>query len=196
MMAHELYYVTGNAGKFEEVSEFIKRRAYGIVLKQADLDLEEIQTLDQKGIAIRKAQQAWSIVKKPLLVDDAGIYFEQYHRFPGTLTKFVYEGIGWQGILKLMSDDHRATFLLYLVYCDGPDSYQVFEGTCPGKIVEPKEFIAHPGLPYDDLFVPNGTHKTYAQMRGTQELDQYAYRLLAVEKFLTWYQKIKKREER
>lgn len=186
-MVQELYYVTGNAGKFKEVDEFLKRSGSSVELKQVALELEEIQTLDHRGIAIRKAQQAWAQVRKPLLVDDAGIYFEQYHRFPGTLTKFVYEGIGWNGILKLVQDDHRATFLLYLVYIDGLDSYQVFEGKCSGKIVSPMQFLAQPGLPYDDLFIPDGADKTYAQMWGTQEIDRYAYRLLALQKFLDWY---------
>ncbi len=182
-----IYYATGNTGKFEEVQDFINRNNHDITIKQADIDLIEMQTLDQKSIAIHKAQQAFEKLQKPVLIDDSGVYFEKYHRFPGTLTKFVYHGIGFEGILKLVEDDHRATFLLYLIYIDGPDSYKIFEGKCEGTIVPPKEFLAHSELPYDDIFLPHGSTKTYAQMRGTQEIEQYAYRLLALKKFLNWY---------
>jgi len=192
-MAHEIYYVTGNTGKFEEVADFISRNNVDIVLKQVDVHTEEKQTLDQLGIAVDKAKHAWNILKKPLLVDDAGIYFEKYHRFPGTLTKFVYYGIGFEGIMKLVEDDHRAMFLLYLVYIDGSDSYEVFEGKCEGKIVPlPSVLQAHPELPYDDIFMPSGSEKTYVQMRGTKEMDGYAYRLKALRQFLAWYGKDKK----
>ncbi len=185
----ELYYVTGNAGKFGEVKEFVDRINVGIDLKQVDVDLSEEQTLDQRFVAIEKAKQAWRQVQKPLLVDDAGLYFEAYHRFPGTLTKFVFQGIGINGILKLVADDHRAYYLIYLVFIDGPDSYQVFEQRCDGKIVDPGVIEAHPSLPFDDIFVPVGTEKTYAQMRNTPEKDLFNCRVKAVQQFLAWYKK-------
>lgn len=188
-MTSELYYVTGNAGKFEEVKNFIDRANLNINLKQIDIDLPEMQTLDQKAIALDKAKQAWQLVQKPLLVDDAGIYFEAYHRFPGSLTKFVYQGIGFKGIFKLLEEDHRAYFLIYLVYIDGPDSYKIFEVRCDGKIVEPGELSAHPSLPFDDIFVPVGIDKTYAQLRRTPEIDLYNYRIHAMQQFVSWSKK-------
>lgn len=183
----EFHYLTGNAGKFEEVKAFVERNNPSLSLQQIDIDLDEIQTLDHVGVAIDKAKRAWQILKKPLLVDDAGIYFEKYHRFPGTLTKFVFQGIGFDGILKLVEGDHRAYFLIYLVYINGPESYQVFEGICHGKIVEPRVIRAHPSLPFDDIFVPQGTEKTYAELRHTPDLDIYNYRIMAFKKFLQWY---------
>lgn len=188
-MAHELYYVTGNIGKFEEVQSFINRTNPTIDLKQIDFDLSEMQTLDQRGIAIDKAKQAWEKVQKPLLVDDAGIYFEAYHRFPGALTKFVYQGLGFKGILKLVDEDHRAYFIVYIVYIDGPDSYQVFEGRCDGKIVPPKEIIAHPLLPFNDIFVPAGSDLTYAELCNTAAVESFNARVKALQEFLSWYKK-------
>lgn len=188
-MQQELYYVTGNTGKFQEVSTFIQRTDKSIQLNQIDLDVPEIQTLDHLGVAIDKAKQAWKILRKPLLVDDAGIYFEAYHRFPGSLTKFVLEGIGFKGILKLVQDDHRAYFLIYLVYIDGENSYQVFEGRCDGKIIEPQVIQANPGLPFDDIFVPNGYEKTYTEVKKTTKIDDLNYRIMALQRFLAWYKK-------
>ena len=134
---------------------------------------QEIQTLDQKAIALDKAQQAWNHLHHPVLVDDSGIYFDHYNNFPGTLTKFIYHGIGFEGILKLTQDDNRATHKLYMVFKDSDEEQHVFEGFCEGTIVEPESFESHPELPYDAVFMPKGASKTMAFMRGTEEEKKY-----------------------
>lgn len=182
-----IYYVTGNAGKFAEAQRFIHEHAPHITLEQYDVDLTERQTLDQKAIALEKAQQAYDILKKPVLIDDGGMFFDAYNNFPGTLSKFVFEGIGYEGLLKLVEDNNRAHFRLFMVYQDSPDHAKIFEGRCNGIIIRPDNFDAHPHLPYDAFFKPDGTDKTYAQLRGTKEEHVYAYRLRALKKFVDWY---------
>lgn len=59
----ELYFVTGNPVKFQEVSTFFAKYAPQISVKQFDVDLPEIQTLDQTAIAVDKARQAWNLLK-------------------------------------------------------------------------------------------------------------------------------------
>ena len=70
---------------------------------------------------------------------------------------------------------------------DKKDSITIFEGKCEGTLVQPKEFSGNPSLPYDCVFVPNGTNKTYAQIRNTKESEKYLYRIQALKKFLNWY---------
>jgi XTP/dITP diphosphohydrolase len=182
-----IYYATTNAGKFDEVKRYFNANEPKIELKQLDKDFPEIQTVDQKSIAIDKATQAWNYIKQPVLVDDAAIYFDHYNKFPGTLTKFVFHGIGFEGLLKLVEIDNRATKLLYMVYKENDEEQHIFEGICKGKIIRPKIFESHPALPYDAIFVPDETDKTMYQLRGTNEEHKYAYRLLALEKFLKWH---------
>jgi len=182
-----IYYATTNAGKFDELKRYIKSNEPSIELKQFDKDLPEIQTIDQKAIALDKAQQAWNHLHQPVLIDDSGIYFDHYNNFPGTLTKFIYHGIGFEGLLKLTEDDNRATKRLYMVFKDSDEEQHIFEGICPGTIVRPESFDSHPSLPYDAIFKPNGADKTMALMRGTDEEKKYSYRLQALRKFLDWY---------
>jgi len=182
-----IYYATGNQGKFEEVKEYLERNEPTLELKQYKCDLQEQQSSNQLAIALDKAQQAWQALKRPVLVDDSGIYFEKYHKFPGTMTKFLYYGVGMEGICKLIKQGDKATFLLQLIFQDGDQSYKIFEGKCEGHLVIPDTFQAHPELPYDDIFQPDGAESTYAHMRGTAELDEYAYRLRALKKFISWY---------
>jgi len=184
-----IYYATGNSGKFDELNRYLETHEPTIKLNRFDKDLPEIQTLDQKAIALDKAQQAWNLLKKPVLVDDSGIYFDHYDNFPGTLTKFVYYGLGFEGLLKLTEDDNRATKRLFMVFKDCYDTQEIFEGICRGTIVRPESFEAHPKLPYDAIFKPEGADKTMALMRGTDEEKKYSYRLQALRKFLEWYKK-------
>jgi non-canonical purine NTP pyrophosphatase (RdgB/HAM1 family) len=186
-MAKKLYYVTSNAGKFQEVSQYLGEVNPAIELEQLFFDIEEIQSDDQLKIAIDKAKKAWHFAKMPLLIDDAAIYFERYNKFPGTLTKFVSHGMGFDGIKRIFDEGDKANFLLYMVYIDGPESYQVFEGRCDGYLTKPEKFNAHPELPYDAYFVPDNETLTYAQIRNTPLATKYLYRLQALKKFLEWY---------
>lgn len=187
-MVREITYVTGNPGKFNEVSTFINDYGSNIILKQQDLDLDEIQSLDQKKVALHKAQQAWNMLKKPLLVDDSGIYFDQYYKFPGTFTRYLFECIGLDGILRLVQQGDPATFFLFLVYVDERGLSHVFQGECKGTIIFPPEQIAPKGFPYDDLFLPVGSEKTYAELRKEDPKSLYFCRLRALKKFLEWFQ--------
>src|SRR5690242_7385651 len=103
-MTKTLYFVTTNAGKFEEVKKWINELDPSIDLIQVSLDIPEHQSLDVHKVALAKAIDAWNLVKKPLLIDDGGIYLEKYNKFPGTLSKFVADGIGIEGILTLCKD--------------------------------------------------------------------------------------------
>ncbi|MBD3232039.1 hypothetical protein GF322_05285 [Candidatus Dependentiae bacterium] len=186
-MSQNIYYVTNNDGKFKQVHEFIAKNNPQINLKQFKLDIEEIQSLDQKKIVIDKAHKAWNFVKKPFLLDDSAIYFEKYNNFPGTLSKFVALGIGFEGIKKLINKGDKAFFLLYMVYMDKQDSISMFEGKCEGSLIKPRKFSGHINLPYSCFFIPKGTNKTYTQLQKMPQADKYLYRLKALKKFLKWY---------
>lgn len=186
-MVSEIYYVTGNQGKFYDVEQFLLSQDLGISIKQQKQDLEEVQSSDMLAIALYKARQAWDQLQKPIMVDDSGIYFDKYHKFPGTLTKFLYKGIGLDGICKLINQGDRARFVVHVVYMKTPEEYHLFEGICEGHLIIPSSFGYDPELPYRMLFVPNGSDKTYYDLRLTPEYHKYSARLRALTKFADWY---------
>lgn len=186
-MAKEIYFVTGNPGKFEEVKNYIEKNVPEIEIKQFKVDIPEIQTLDQKKIVIDKARKAWEILKKPLIVDDGAIYFEKYNKFPGVMTKYVAQGLGFEGLKKIIDNGDKATFLLYIAYIDKPESIELFEGKSEGTIQKPEKFYGNPHLPYSCMFVPNGTDKTYEDLRNTKEGEPFLYRIKALKQFVNWY---------
>jgi len=187
-MSKILHYVTTNTGKFNEVKRFIEALEPSLSLVQAPVDIQEIQTLDQSAIALDKAKQAWNAVQKPLLIDDAGIYFERYRQFPGTLSKFVWEALGLEGINSLIHEGDPAYFLLTMVYVEGPDAFHVFEGRCNGRLTKPEVFNGDPSLPFDLFFIPEDQQKTYLELKKDFEtFQQFNYRIRALKAFLQWY---------
>jgi len=190
VMKQELYYATGNAGKFTEVAKYIQLHAPHIELKQFAVDLPEVQTTDQLAIAVAKAQQAFKMIQKPLLIDDSAIYFNKFNKFPGTLSKFVYSGLEFEGVKRLFDVGDPAHFLLYILYVDARGQEHVFEGRCDGHLIKPLVFDADPSLPYDSFFVPDGASISYAKMRHEFTLyAHYFYRIRGLEQFLSWYLK-------
>ena len=157
-MKKHILFVTSNKGKLQEVQMYLSQLDPAIVLEQASVDLPEYQGLDIREIAIAKAQAAWAQLKKPLLIDDGGIYITRYNQFPGPLIKWIYKGIGLDGFWLLAKDDPRGYFLSCLVYCYGPDKYEVFEGICHGTYIAPTGTITYPDLPFTEIFVGMNTN--------------------------------------
>ncbi len=186
-MVKEIYFVTGNSGKFKEVKTFIEKNVPEIKLKQFKADIPEIQSLDQKEIILDKAVKAWEMLKKPLIVDDAAIFFEKYNKFPGTMTKYIYEGLGFEGIGKLIDNGDKAHFLLQIAYIESPENIQLFEGKSKGIIQKPEKFNGDPSLPYACMFIPNGSNKIYENLRNTAEGEPFMHRIKALKAFIRWY---------
>lgn len=185
-MIHEIYYATSRTRKFEEVKEYTLSYEQTMHIVRANLDIDEIQTLDQKAVALDKAKKAWAIIKKPLLIDDEGVFFDAYPLFPGTFSKYIPHALGEDGIAKLLSENNKASFRLTMVYLENEESIQIFEGSTQGIIAKKSDFPApHPAL--TGMFQPNGTHKTYAELLGIKEIELFSPRIEAFKKFVTWY---------
>ena len=182
----ELFYATTNPGKFAEVEAFFKQYAPGVTIYQYAEDIAEIQTNDQNLIASYKAQQAWDRLQQPVLVDDAGIYFEKYNSFPGTMSKFVYQSIGLEGLFKLVDPHDKAFFKVSLAYAYGPCNIEIFESICYGSIVYPKNVDIPATLPYLAIFAPHGEQQTLAELRLSDKMHHYNPRISSLQKFLQW----------
>lgn len=185
-MKKEIYYATGNQGKFNDVKKFIESNS-DIEVKQLDVDLPEEQTLDQKAIAIDKAEQAWNYLQKPVFVDDSGMYFSSYPDFPGTMTKFVYKTLGFEGIYKLIQPGEKAEFILTLAYKFGPKKkdIKVIITKTPGILIAPPKEIHAINLPFEHVLIPDGYDKVLYDLRSTDEYKKVHCRLLGVKKLLS-----------
>lgn len=157
----KMLFVTGNEGKFAQVRGFLK----GVEVEKLDVELREMQSLDQEEVVRDKALQALEIAKKPVVVEDTGIYFNAFPKFPGTLTKLVFKALGFKGIFKLLEGgDRRAYFKTIAAYASPGKEVKLFEGVLDGKISTVMREKVDPHLPFMQVFIPKGFDVPYVDI--------------------------------
>lgn len=188
-MKNSLFYVTTNTGKFAEVSKCAQLLGAPVILHQAAIDTPEIQSDNQKEIAIDKALKAWEILRKPLLVDDAGLFITRYYNFPGTFSKYVMQSIGYAGLAALINPGEAAAFKLTMVFVNAQGTPFCFGGIMQGSVITPPSIEPSRSFPYNAFFVPEGQTRTLAALEAEPGLKkELSYREKALKNFLDWYQ--------
>ena len=134
--------------------------SFGISIQFFKLNLEEIQSNSIKEIATKKAQDAFSKCKKPLIVEDDGIFIDSLDGFPGPYSSYVHKTIGNKGILNLMKQNRCAKFISTITYCD-KNGLESFKAKLDGTISKSQK---GEGWGYDPIFIPKNMQKTFAQL--------------------------------
>ena len=174
----DLLFVSSNIHKFKEAKEILD--FFGIPIQFFKLNLEEIQSNSIKEIAIKKAQDAFSKCKKPLIIEDDGLHIDSLDGFPGPYSSYVHKTIGNKGILNLLKKNRSAKFISTITYCD-KNSFESFEGKLAGTISKSEK---GKGWGFDPIFVPRNTKKTFSQLTDKNNL---SHRYKALKKFSNWY---------
>lgn len=176
--SYDLFFVSSNKKKFQEVKIILG--SFGIRIGFIKLILDEIQSDSIKKIAIKKAQNAFLKCKKPLIIEDAGLFINSLGGFPGQYSSFVFQTIGNKGILDLMKTNKTAKFVSIITYCD-KKTIKTFEGKIEGKISKSQK---GDGWGYDPIFIPKNSSKTFAELKNKNDL---SHRYLSLKKFSNWY---------
>lgn len=173
----QLILVTGNKKKAIETQAILN-----IPLKVFDMDLNEIQETDLHFVARHKLKQAFNIVNKPLIIDDVGLYINAWNDFPGPLVKWVLKAGGGNAsvLLKMLEGekDRSAYAKLIIGYHDGKKEHY-FEGKVKGTIAD--SIRGHNGFGWDPVFIPDGSSKTYAEMKPSEKA-KFSHRGKALQK--------------
>lgn len=183
----DLFFVTSNRDKFEEARKILEK--HGINLIISDISIPEKKYPTEKEVAIAKAYAAIKLLNKPLIVEDTGIYFEAYNNFPGPNAHIVFDGIGYEGILKLLEGKDRAAFFRTTVTFIKPGLNPIsFTGECQGKIGE--KVSERVSFAYDTLFIPESETRTFSEMKK-EEKELFSHRRKAMEEFVRWFNESK-----
>lgn len=181
-MTGPLLFITGNCMKADEAKEILSK--FGIALEQKSLEIEEIQEKDAEPVAREKARQAFGILKKPLIVEDTGLYINAMNGYPGTLIKHFFDSIGPQGIVDFLAGkDRSAEAITVVAHCDSKGEVRTFRGSVSGRISE--KVTKGYDFAWDTIFIPEGYDRTYAEI-GTAEKNGISQRRLALENFAKW----------
>ncbi|WP_338103438.1 XTP/dITP diphosphatase [Methanolapillus millepedarum] len=177
----KIIFVTGNAGKFNEIREILAN--FGIEAIQNKGDYPEIQADDLEPIAAASAKAAADDLKIPVLVDDSGLFIKALNGFPGPYSRFVEDHLGNPRVLKLMEGEQNreAYFKTVVAFCRPGEEPLTFSGTVDGKIAY--EERGSGGFGFDPIFDYNG--KTFGEL-GTEFKNTISHRRRAVDKFLEY----------
>src|SRR5210317_1664751 len=127
----DLFFASSNSHKYHEAKNILD--LFGINLGFLKSNLEEIQSNSLHDIAIKKAQDAFSKFKKPIIIEDDGLFIDSIEGFPGPYSSYVFKTIGNKGILNLLKNNRQAKFVSIITYCD-KTILKSFEGKLDGKI--------------------------------------------------------------
>lgn len=190
-MFDELYLVTSNLHKVDELSPIFKK--VGITLKQLKIGKLEIQSDNVEEISHFAARVAFEMTNKPLIVDDTGLFIDVLNGFPGPFAHYVLDTIGRSGILKLLinSSDRNAKFITAATICTPTTGCKTFTGVLEGNIA--LEERGNFGFGYDSIFIPKGLNSTLAELPLTKKIE-ISHRTLAFRQIINWIQSLKLEE--
>lgn len=174
----DLFFVSSNNHKYVEAKSILE--TFGIKLGFLKSELEEIQSNSLDEIALRKAKDAFSKFKKPVIIEDDGLFINSLSGFPGPYSSYVFKTIGNDGILNLLKNNRKAKFVTIITYCD-KTNFQSFTAKLDGMI---SKFQQGKGWGYDPIFIPKNSQKTFAEIN---EKNKLSHRYKALKKFSNWY---------
>lgn len=139
-------------------------------------------------VAKEKAKTAFNIIKKPLIVDDTGLFIDCLMGLPGTFITWFIKKIGVKGIIDLVSPNNREACAVTCIAYHNGQTVHTFSGITNGSIsLEPK---GGRGFGYDFIFIPAGYTKTFAEMT-IKEKRSLSMRKKAVSSFKDFLEKEK-----
>src|SRR5437667_8358044 len=157
-------FVTTNEGKFREVSA--KLGESHIKLVHEDRSYPEIQTDRLEKVVRFAATVLDDQIRGDYLIDDSGLFIEEFGGFPGVYSSYVYKRLGCAGVLKLLQGARsraarfEAVFLLRTA-----DDHEVFHGECRGSIPEGERGSG--GVGFAPALRPGGAATTLAGVTAT-----------------------------
>ncbi len=184
-----LHFASGNENKYLEIESLFEKEKEtknekNVRLIFSKILIKEIQSDSIIEVAEDKVRKAFKVIKKPLIVEDDGLFIEYLNGFPGIYSSFVFNTIGNKGILDLLryNKNRRANFLSIFSFFDGT-TIETFSGKTSGYITTK---ISPSGWGFDPIFQPINEYQTYGQINMIKK-NEISHRSKAFRKFLKWY---------
>jgi len=153
--SYDVLFASSNTHKYEEAEKILAE--FDIELGFFQTELVEIQDDSLAKIAVQKALNAYDKCKKPVIIEDDGLFIESLSGFPGPYSSYIFNTIGNNGILKLIGDNRDAQFVAIIAFCDSSNEPTLFESSVAGTI---SKNIQDGGWGYDPIFIPEKQNKT------------------------------------
>lgn len=179
--------ITSNLGK---VKEFRAILGDSVKINHIGHEYKEMRSDAPEEIAKDAAKMLAEELGKAVVVEDSGLFIKALNDFPGTCSAYIHKRIGLNGILKLMEnvDDRTCCYRSAVGYCEPGKEPVSFLGEEKGNIS--KEVKGNNGFGHDPIFIPEGSAKTYGEIKNCENLKRF--RKIAVEKLKKHLEKIQR----
>jgi len=166
----KLYFVTCNKGKVKEFKQILEPK---VSVQQLPIDYPELRSDDPEEIARLAAKQLADKLKKPIVVEDSGLFIKALNGLPGTCSAYIHKRIGLKGILTLMKGikNRQCMYMSSVAYCEPKKQPISFLGTEKGKIA--KKIRGKNGFGHDPIFIPENHKKTYGEIDNPEEIKKF-----------------------
>jgi XTP/dITP diphosphohydrolase len=176
----KLIFATRNLGKLKEITEMLGSLGMKVMsAEQAGVheDIEEDQDTFEAN-AIKKARFVAEKTGEWAVADDSGVCIRVLNGRPGVHTaRWAGPNTGDEGLinytldqLKNISEEKRqASFYSVAALVAPTGEFYTFEGVVHGVITTERRGTHHKGMPYDEIFQPDGYEHTFAEMNPEQK---------------------------
>lgn len=182
-----ILFISGNKNKLSEFENILTP----IKIITNEIDLPEIQSTSVEEVVYEKVKYAWEILKKPLFIEDTGLFIidPPMNGFPGALIKYYFKHLSCNGIC-LKNGGNNAYVETIIGYHDGIKIH-IFKGVIYGNIAILPQYGDY-GFGWDPVFIPNINNPdrlSFAQMK-TEIKNNISMRKIAGEEFKKYLKNI------
>lgn len=156
-------FVTSNENKWREAQAILGRP-----LERVTLELPELQAATTREVALEKAKAAHAVLKRPVIIEDAGLELHALGGFPGPFIKY-WEKLGGLASICRAADglpSRAVEAVCALVAIDGEVIHAV-EGRCLGTVSDAPRGTM--GFGWDAVFIPEGGTCTWAEVTQAEK---------------------------
>ncbi len=166
-------YATSNEWKVRVLRHSLRNT--GVTVEEFPIETPELRSDSVVEIVARKAEEALTMARGPVVAMDAGFFIPALNGFPGTYMNSVMPKIGPEGILRLLAGkDRTCIFRQALAYSDPlhPRPH-VFVGEMSGLITTTVEG-ADKRWSFNNLFIPAAASSVIGAWTESDQVEWYA----------------------
>jgi len=158
----KLCFLSSSQVKMQEMKHLFEKR--NIQISCVTYKINEIQCLDMKEIVTDKVKKAFKVLKRPVFVEQTGLYIEDFGGLLGGLTETIWATLGADKFCDFFGSrqNTNAKAVTVIGYCDGK-TVRLFEQSLNGSISKMPE--GNKEFQWDCVFIPKDESKTIACLR-------------------------------
>jgi len=185
-----IIFATNNRHKVEEIKKVVPQNIQIVTLADAGIDIdipEPHDTLQEN--ASEKSLTIHRLTNQNCFSEDTGLEVEALNGEPGVKSaRYAGDERNFQGnidklLFNLAGKQNRAARFRTVISLIWEEQEYFFEGICNGRIVDDQKGTQ--GFGYDPVFVPDGSHKTFAEM-SMDEKNAFSHRRKATDKLVAF----------